>query len=112
MQWTNAVLIVDDDWMTADELRVAIKKIGIINVPIAISEHLVSLASKHFSVTHIYMARHIKENPAHPLKQAATHYLPGIPIISYKHGEKIHPELLLPDLCQQFGITNGRTNSK
>ena len=108
MQWTNAVLIVDDEWMAADELRVVIKKVGIINVPIAISEHLVSLASKHFLVTYIYMAKHIKENPAHPLKLAVSQHFPSTPVVSYSHNEKIRPELLLPDLRRQFGILNNQ----
>lgn len=106
MRWNSeAILVVDDDWLDADELRVFIKKSGIINVPIAMSEGLVALAREHFSVIFIVMPERIKRDALHPLRQATLKHFPSTPVISCH--EHVRRELLLPNLSHGL---DGRAN--
>ena len=99
MQGNNeAVLVVDDNWLDADELRVFIKKSGIMNVPIAMSEGLVALASEYFSVVFIVMPERIRRDSSNPLRQATLKYFPSTPVVSCH--EHVRRELLMPNISQ------------
>lgn len=98
----KAVLVVDDDWLDADELRLFIKENGIINVPIAMSGGVISLARDYFSVAFIVMPERIRQDPAHPLCRATLRQFPSTPIISLH--KQVRRELLLSDSCKEFGI--------
>lgn len=108
----DAVLIVDDNWKIADETRQVIKSIGILNVPIAISAHLVFLARDHFPVMYICMAKHIAQDQKHPLKRAVLRHFPTTPVVSYSQGERINPELFLANIRQTLIARDGYKGSK
>jgi len=109
MRWNSeAVLVVDDDWLDADELRVFIKQSGIMNVPIAMSEGLVALASEYFSVVFIVMPERIKMDASHPLRKAISKHFPSTPVISFH--EHVRREILLPEIAQRLG--NKRSSAK
>ena len=108
----DAVLIVDEDWGAADRNRQAIKGVGIINVPIATTESLVSLAKDYFLVTYICVSRSIKQNPAHPLWKAIIHHFPSTPVVSYGQSEVINPELFRPGAWQRLDKHSGIKKDK
>lgn len=107
MRWNReAVLVVDDDWFAADEIRVMIKSNGIINVPIAMSAGLVALAREHFSVIFIVMPERIKRQSSHPLRLATLKHFPSTPLIGFH--EHVRQELLLPLISKALNVHIGK----
>lgn len=106
MRWNReAVLVIDDDWLAADEIRVMIKSAGIINVPIAMSANLIALAREHFSVIFIVMPERIKRSPTHPLRLATLKHFPTTPLIAFH--EHVRQELLLPLISKELNVHIG-----
>ena len=109
MRWNNeAVLVVDDDWHDADELRVLIKESGILNVPIAMSEGLVALAREHFAVIFIVMPERIRRNSSNPLQQAVLRHFPSTPVVSVH--EHVRRELFFQTILRGPEIQNKLAN--
>jgi AmiR/NasT family two-component response regulator len=99
----DAALIVDDNWLTATDLRQELKGTGIINVPVACSGLFILLAKARFAISFVCMPKRIEQDAKHPLNKSVSREFPSIPIVSYS--SNLSKEWLPPKFRQ---LTGGR----